>query len=146
MHDCSCITNSPKISCPCIINFYSMQVQSNYTHMYMYNNYYYNAREDNNCITVCTCTINNYSVHVYIYMLSTLLPPLATLQLLVTLYVSAECILHTFCCLLWPKKFMPSISSCFVFGFASRLINSLSSCQRFSIGLQSGDSAGVFHR
>ena len=41
---------------------------------------------------------------------------------------------------------MPSISSCFVFGLISLLINSLSSCHMFSMGLQSGLSGGVFHQ
>ena len=33
-----------------------------------------------------------------------------------------------------------------VFGLVTRLICSLSSCHKFSIGLMSGDSAGVFHQ
>ena len=33
-----------------------------------------------------------------------------------------------------------------VFGFTSRLMNSLSSCHRFSMGFKSGDSAGVRHQ
>lgn len=41
---------------------------------------------------------------------------------------------------------IPCTNSSFVRGFTSRLRNSLSSCQRFSIGLQSGDSGGVFHQ
>ena len=41
---------------------------------------------------------------------------------------------------------MPSINSCFVRGFISLLRYSLSSCHKFSIGLRSGDSAGVFHQ
>ena len=41
---------------------------------------------------------------------------------------------------------IPSISCSLVIGFTSLLINSLSSCQRFSIGLRSGDSATVFHQ
>lgn len=41
---------------------------------------------------------------------------------------------------------IPSINSFFVVGLTSRLINSLSSCHRFSMGLRSGDSAGVFHQ
>jgi len=42
--------------------------------------------------------------------------------------------------------FMPSINSSFRCGFTSLLINSLSSCQRFSIGFKSGDSGTVFHQ
>ena len=38
------------------------------------------------------------------------------------------------------------MSSCLVFGFTSRRMYSLSSCQRFSIGFKSGDSAGVLHQ
>lgn len=41
---------------------------------------------------------------------------------------------------------MPSISSCLLLGFTSLRMYSLSSCQTFSIGLQSGDSGGVFHQ
>ena len=38
------------------------------------------------------------------------------------------------------------MSSCFDFGFTSLRLNSLSSCQRFSMGFKSGDSAGVFYQ
>ena len=41
---------------------------------------------------------------------------------------------------------MPSMSCCLVVGFTSLHKNSFISCQRFSIGLQSGDSAGVFYQ
>jgi hypothetical protein len=41
---------------------------------------------------------------------------------------------------------IPSISSSFTFGLTSRRMYSLSSCHRVSMGLRSGDSAGVFHR
>ena len=44
------------------------------------------------------------------------------------------------------KLTIPSINSCFVFGFTSLLMYSLSSCHIFSIGFKSGDSAGVFHQ
>lgn len=40
---------------------------------------------------------------------------------------------------------MPSINSSLVFGFTSLLTYSFNSCHRFSMGLQSGDSGGVFH-
>ena len=38
------------------------------------------------------------------------------------------------------------ISCCLVVGLTSLRTNSLSSCQRFSIGLRSGDSGTVFHQ
>ena len=41
---------------------------------------------------------------------------------------------------------IPLTSSSFVFGFTSRLINSFSSCQRFSMEFRSGDSGGVRHQ
>ena len=41
---------------------------------------------------------------------------------------------------------IPLISSSLVFGLTSLLTYSFNSCQRFSIGLRSGDSAGVFHQ
>ena len=44
------------------------------------------------------------------------------------------------------KARIPSTSSCLVFGFISRLMNSLSLCQRFSMGFKSGDSGGIFHQ
>ena len=44
------------------------------------------------------------------------------------------------------KTLIPSTNWSLVFGFISLLRNSFSSCQRFSIGLRSGDSAGVFHQ
>lgn len=45
-----------------------------------------------------------------------------------------------------PKACIPSINSCLVFRFTSLRKYSFNSCQRFSIGLQSGDSAGVRHQ
>ena len=44
------------------------------------------------------------------------------------------------------NRIIPSISWSLVVGLASLRMNSLSSCQRFSIGLRSGDSARVFHQ
>ena len=41
---------------------------------------------------------------------------------------------------------IPLTSLSFVFGFTSCLINSLSLCQRFSMGFRSGDSEGVCHQ
>ena len=41
---------------------------------------------------------------------------------------------------------MPEMSSSFVEGLISRLMYSFSSCHKFSIGLRSGDSGGVFHQ
>ena len=41
---------------------------------------------------------------------------------------------------------MPVISCCFVVGFTTWRLYSYNSCHRFSIGLQSGDSAGVRHQ
>ncbi len=56
----------------------------------------------------------------------------------------------------WPMHFstltvcqndtIPSINCCCVWGFTSRLIYSLSSCHKFSIGFMSGDSGGVHHQ
>ena len=40
---------------------------------------------------------------------------------------------------------IPSISCSLVFGLTSLLTYSFDSCHKFSIGLRSGDSAGVFH-
>ena len=44
------------------------------------------------------------------------------------------------------NPFIPSISWSLVVSLASLRMDSLSSCQMFSIGLRSGDSAGVFHQ
>ena len=41
---------------------------------------------------------------------------------------------------------IPSISSCFVLGLTSLIMNFLSSRHKFSIGFKSGNSAGVFHQ
>ena len=41
---------------------------------------------------------------------------------------------------------IPSISSCFIRCFTSLLLNSFNSCHKFSVGLRSGDYAGVFHQ
>ena len=46
----------------------------------------------------------------------------------------------------FQKAKIPFTNSAFVLGFTSRRIYSFNSCQRFSIGFKSGDSAGVFHQ
>ena len=43
------------------------------------------------------------------------------------------------------QKCLSSFDQLLVFGLVSLRINYFSSCQRFSIGFKSGDSAGVFH-
>ena len=55
-------------------------------------------------------------------------------------------LLHVCTSTVFQNRWMPEISSDFVFGLTSHLINSFNSCQRFSIGLASGDSGGVFHQ
>lgn len=46
----------------------------------------------------------------------------------------------------FQNRLIPSISSFFVVGLTSRWMNSFSSCHKFSMGLKSGDSGGVFHQ
>ena len=55
-------------------------------------------------------------------------------------------LMHLAASIVAQNVLIPSIKSCFVFGLASLLMNSFISCHRFSMGLQSGDSAGVFHQ
>ena len=47
---------------------------------------------------------------------------------------------------MFQNSLIPETSSCLLLGLIPRLIYSLSSCQRFSIGFRSGDSGGVFHQ
>ena len=55
--------------------------------------------------------------------------------------------LQHFCTITVSQKLlMPDTSSDLLHGFTSRLIYSLSSCHKFSIGFASGDSGGVFHQ
>ena len=55
-------------------------------------------------------------------------------------------LLHFMVSTVFQNCFIPDISSDFVVGFTSCLMNSFSSCNTFSIGFMSGDSGGVFHQ
>ena len=57
-----------------------------------------------------------------------------------------SCLVHFFTVTVAQNALMPSMSSALVFGFTSLCIYSFSSCHSFSMGLKSGDSAGVFHQ
>ena len=55
-------------------------------------------------------------------------------------------LLHLFASTVSQNHVIPAVSSDSRVGFTSRLMNSFSSCHRFSIGFKSGDSGGVFHQ
>ena len=67
--------------------------------------------------------------------------------LLVSLSTGVQCIcgifLHLSTSTVLQEALIPQISSSFVYGLISLLTYSLSLCQRFSMGLQSGDLGGT---
>ena len=72
--------------------------------------------------------------------------PSSSITLGMTLCICLMYFLHFAKSTVSQKYFIPSTSSSFFLGFASLRINSFNSCQRFSIGFKSGDSAGVRHQ